>query len=173
MHMMFGYGANGCTFKLDKVFAFDAAPTIVAPAACFGGSPVVINLASLVTVLPVGPVQYYTINGSNQISTTYTITAPGTYTFSVTDEWLCFKCSKLYTVDQLIAGAVLVKDLTLSAISRVNRCNNPGGTGPFSYQMFNAAVGGITPVTGNTFTANNGSGTYSFTITDVQTLLVR
>jgi hypothetical protein len=34
--------------------------------------------------------------------------------------------------------------------------NNHGGTGPFSYQTFNGAtaVGGITPVTGTTFTAN-------------------
>jgi hypothetical protein len=43
-----------------------------------------------------------------------------------------------------------------------------GGTGPFSYQMFNGvAVSGITPVTGNTFTVNPTlAGIYSFVITD-------
>jgi hypothetical protein len=46
--------------KLDISVAFDAAPTIVAPAAqCFWCSPIVINLASLVTVLPVGPTILY------------------------------------------------------------------------------------------------------------------
>jgi hypothetical protein len=44
------------------LFAFDAAPTIVAPATLVNWANLVVdNLASLVTVLPVGPVQYYTI----------------------------------------------------------------------------------------------------------------
>jgi hypothetical protein len=50
--------ANGCVAMQNVTVVSDAPPTIVAPAAqCFAGSPVVINLASLVTV-PVGPVQY-------------------------------------------------------------------------------------------------------------------
>ncbi|MFH6970007.1 T9SS type B sorting domain-containing protein [Flavobacterium petrolei] len=167
--------ANGCTFMLDVNVAFDAAPTIVAPAAqCFVGTPIVINLASLVTVLPVGPAQFYTVNGSNQTNTTYTITTPGTYNFSVTDTNGCISNSVTYTVvNQLIAGAILVKDLTCAPTPAATiNVTITGGTGPFSYQMYNGvtAVGGTTAVIGTTFTANpTTAGFYSFVITDSYT----
>jgi hypothetical protein len=52
---------------------------------------------------------------------------------------------------------LLVKDLTCAPTPAATiDVTITGGTGPFSYQMFNGAtaVSGITPVTGNTFTVN-------------------
>ena len=162
---------NDCTVMQTVRISLDDIPTILDPGAqCFVGAPIVIDLSSLATV-PVGPAQFYTVNGSNQTNATYTITKPGSYYFSVTDANGCISNTVTYTVvNQLIAGALLDKDLTCAPTPAATiNVTITGGVGPFSYQMFNGvtAVGGITPVTGTTFTVNpTTAGTYSFLITD-------
>ncbi len=157
--------ANGCIAIQNVSVVSDAAPTIVAPVAqCFVGTPIVINLAALATV-PMGPEQYYTVNGSNQVSSTYTITAPGVYTFSVTDANGCPSNVVTYTVQpQLTLQANITQDLT---------CPNPasitlvpaGGTA--SYTLFEVDNGTGYVVTTNPFTTVI-AGTYKFRVTDSQ-----
>ncbi len=163
--------ANDCTFKLDVAVAFDATPTMVAPAAqCFVGTPISIDLSTLATV-PMGPAQFYTVNGSNQLSSSYIITTPGVYTFSVTDANGCISNVVTYTVQpQLLANAVLTKDLYCGVpVNATIDVTITGGVAPYSYQMLlNGAPSGVaTPVVGSTFTASvPASGLYSFVITD-------
>nr|WP_315141126.1 T9SS type B sorting domain-containing protein [uncultured Flavobacterium sp.] len=163
--------ANDCTFKLDVAVAFDATPTIVAPAAqCFVGTPISIDLSTLATV-PMGPAQFYTVNGSNQLSSSYIITTPGVYTFSVTDANGCPSNVVTYTVQpQLLANAVLTKDLYCAApVNATIDVTITDGVAPYSYQMLlNGTPSGVaTPVVGSTFTASvPTAGLYSFVITD-------
>ena len=118
-----------------------------------------------------GPVQYYTVNGSNQASTTYTITTPGVYTFSVTDAKGCTSNVVTYIIQpQLLANAVLSKDLYCAApVNATIDVTITDGVAPYSYQMFDGAtlITGPTPVAGPTFTASvPTAGSYTFVITD-------
>lgn len=160
--------ANGCTDMQTVSISKDPLPSIVLPSAqCFVGAPISIDLSlPAVTTVPIGPVKYYTINGSNQTSPNYTISTPGTYVLSVTDANGCISNLVSYIVQpQLTLQANMTQDLT---------CPNPasitlvpaGGTN--SYTTFEVDNGtGYAVITTNPYTTTT-AGTYKFRVTDSQ-----
>ena len=163
--------ANGCVGIESVTVVNNAAPTIVAPAAqCYTGTPLTVNLSPNTITTTYNGTKIYTLNGSVIAGPTATLNGPGTYILGIRDDNGCEDFVNYIVVNQLIAGAVLGKDLTCATpTAAAIDVTISGGTGPFSYQMFNGVtpVGGITPVGGNTFTANpSAAGTYSFVITD-------
>lgn len=164
--------ANGCVAMQPVTVVSNAAPTIVAPAAqCYTGTPLTVDLSpNTITTTYNSINKTYTLDGSVVAGPIVTLNGPGTYVLGIRDDNGCVATVNYTVVDQLIAGAVLAKDLTCAPTPAATiNVNITGGVGPFSYQMFNGvtAVGGITPVTGTTFTANpTTAGIYSFEITD-------
>ncbi|MBW4362847.1 hypothetical protein, partial [Flavobacterium taihuense] len=132
--------SNGCTFKLDISVGLDVSPTIAMPASqCYVGTPFTIDLSVGQTVSKTPAT--YTINGSNQSSSIYTVTAPGTYKLSIVDANGCPSNTVNYVVQpQLSLTANLAQDLTCTVNASVTL----------------TAAGGIAPYV--TYEVNNGTG---------------
>lgn len=168
--------ANGCVAMQNVLVVSDAAPTIVAPAAqCFEGSPLTVDLSpNTITTTYNGINKTYTVNGSVVAGPAVTLNGPGTYILGIRDDNGCEDFVNYTVVDQVIAGAVLVKDLTCAAPTAATiDVTISGGTGPFTVQTL---IGGMptgvpaTGVTGPMYTANpTVAGIYSFEITDSAT----
>jgi gliding motility-associated-like protein len=170
--------SNICTFRINKTIIKDDDPTIIAPALqCYTGSPLSITIPPTWTVDPdFTPAEIaatlFSIGGAFQVSTTFTVNAPGTYPLTIKDKNGCFTTVNYAVNPQLLLNAVLTKEMdcltaqpnatiTLTAI---------GGVGPFTYEA--STDGGVTyaaPGVGfvaNVYTA--GVGTYTFRVTDSQ-----
>ena len=158
--------ANGCFDFVTVPISLDAAPSIAAPTAvCNTGAPIVIDL-SLLSTVPVGPAQFYTVNGSNQTNPTYTITAPGTYNFSVTDANGCVSNVVSYTLrPQLTLQADMTQDLTCPAPASITLVPD-GGTTVYTFEV-NFNNGGYNVIAGSPYTTAI-AGTYKFRVTDSQ-----
>ncbi|PXY38661.1 hypothetical protein DMB65_21820, partial [Flavobacterium cheongpyeongense] len=156
--------SNGCTFKLDIVINEDASPVIVMPAAqCFVGTAFTIDLSvgQTVSKLPAT----YTINGSGQSASTYSITAPGTYQLSITDGNGCVSNTVSYEVKpQLTLSANMTQDLTCIANASVTLTASGGTSTYVSYEV-NDGSGYV--ASANPFTTGT-DGTYKFRVTDSQ-----
>jgi hypothetical protein len=74
--------------------------------------------------------------------------------------------SNVVNVDQLIAGAVLVKDLTCAPSPAATIDTITGGTGIATKCLMGYSCCGITAVTGTTFTANQLQRESPFVIPD-------
>ena len=159
--------ANGCFDFVTVPISLDAAPSIAAPTAvCNTGAPIVIDL-SLLSTVPVGPAQFYTVNGSNQTNPTYTITAPGTYNFSVTDANGCVSNIVSYTLrPQLTLQADMTQDLTCPAPASITLVPD-GGTTVYTTFEVNFNNGGYNVIAGSPYTTAI-AGTYKFRVTDSQ-----
>ncbi len=161
--------ANGCIAMQNVSVVSDAAPTIVAPAAqCYVGTSLTTDL-DLVTTTYNGT-KSYTVDGIAIGTSIATFTTPGTYVLGVKDDNGC-EAFVNYTIEpQLLANAVLTKDLYCAApVNATIDVTISGGVAPYSYQMLlNGRPSGVaTPVVGSTFTASvAASGMYSFVITD-------
>lgn len=164
--------SNGCTDFTTVTITKDISPSIVAPSSqCFVGTPFTIDL-SAVTTVPVGPVQYYTINGSNYTNPIYTIVAPGTYHLSVVDANGCSSNVVDYIVQpQLTLQADMTQDLTCAVNASITLIPAGGTTTYVSYEvMINGLLPYSTlpaPVSPYVYTTNT-AGTYKFRVTDTQ-----
>ncbi|CAH0337479.1 hypothetical protein FVB9288_03242 [Flavobacterium sp. CECT 9288] len=163
--------ANGCLGIVPVTIVNDAEPTIVAPAAqCYTGTPLTVDLDAVTTVY-LGSSKIYTLDGSVVAGPTVTLNGPGTYVLGIRDDNGCEDTVNYTVVDQLIAGAVLAKDLTCAPTPAATiNVTITGGVGLFTVQTL---VGGVptgapaTGVTGPLYTINpTTAGTYSFVITD-------
>jgi gliding motility-associated-like protein len=161
---------NGCTYKLDIATNVDALPTIVTPASqCFVGTPLTIDLLVGQTV-PVGPVKYYTINGSNQTSPIYTITAPGTYKLSIVDANGCSSNVVDYIVQpQLLLNTALTKELDCTTSpDAIVTLTASGGTTPYTLYEYSTNAGTSYTAMGSNVLTTSTAGTYIFRVTDTQ-----
>lgn len=159
--------ANDCTQVTTVAISADLPPTIVLPTPqCFVGTPITLDLSlPAITTVPVGPVKYYTINGSNQTSSTYTITAPGTYKLSVVDANGCSSTIVDYVVQpRLTLMADMTQDLTCALNASVT-LTAAGGETPYVTYEVNDGTGYV--ASANPFTTAT-AGTYKFRVTDTQ-----
>lgn len=156
---------NGCTFKLDFSVSQNTAPAMIAPTVpCFVGTPITIDLSLLATV-PVGPAKYYTVNGANQFNSTFTITAPGTYDFSVTDGNGCVSNVVNFVVNpQLSLQSNLIQDLSCSNPASVTLMPMGGTNSYTTYEVDNGTGFVLITLPYTTLIA----GTYKFRVTDSQ-----
>jgi gliding motility-associated-like protein len=157
--------ANGCVIGTPLAISIikDASPTIVMPALiCFVGSPIAIDLSVGQTV-PVGT-PTYRINGSDQASPIYTITAPGIYKLSIIDGNGCESNIVSYEVKpQVTLVAELLQDLTCALAADI-KLSAGGGTGVYpTYQVEINNSGTFVALP-----ATYGAGTYKFRVTDSQ-----
>ncbi len=127
--------ANGCIAMQNVSVVSDAAPTIVAPAAqCYVGTSLTTDL-DLVTTTYNGT-KSYTVDGIAIGTSIATFTTPGTYVLGVKDDNGC-EAFVNYTIEpQLLANAVLTKDLYCAApVNATIDVTISGGVAPYSYQM--------------------------------------
>ncbi|MFV5687328.1 T9SS type B sorting domain-containing protein [Flavobacterium sp. ZT3R25] len=163
--------ANNCviTTPLAITITKDALPIIVMPASqCFVGTPLTIDLSNGETVA-VGPATYV-INGSNQTSPIYTITAPGTYKLSIVDANACSSNMVDYIVQpQLVLNAALTKELDCKASpNAVVTLTANGGTAPYTLYEYSTNGGtSYTAMVSNVLTTST-AGTYVFRVRDTQ-----
>lgn len=163
--------ANGCVGIVPVSIVNDAEPTISDPATqCYTGTPLIVDLDAVTTVY-LGSSKIYTLDGSVVAGPTVTLNGPGTYVLGIRDDNGCEDTVNYTVVDQLIAGALLDKDLTCAPTPAATiNVTITGGVGPFTVQTL---VGGVptgapaTGVTGPLYTINpTTAGIYSFEITD-------
>lgn len=163
--------ANGCVGIVPVTIVNDAEPTIVAPATqYYTGTPLIVNLDAVTTVY-LGSSKIYTLDGSVVAGPTVTLNGPGTYVLGVRDDNGCEDTVNYTVVDQLIAGALLDKDLTCAPTPAATiNVTITGGVGPFTVQTLVGGVptGAAVPgVVGPVYTFNpTTAGIYSFEITD-------
>lgn len=160
--------ANNCEFTLSTTIIKDAIPTINAPGPlCYVGSPLTADLNLLTTTFNGN--KSYTVNGSAIATSTATFDGPGTYVLGVKDDNGC-EDTVNYTIEkQLLANAVLTKDLYCAApVNATIDVTITDGVAPYTYQMvLNGNPTGLPTTTGSTFTASVAAvGTYTFVITD-------
>ncbi|WP_348825756.1 SprB repeat-containing protein, partial [Flavobacterium aestuarii] len=163
--------ANGCISMQNVVITNDAPPTITAPAPqCYAGSPLTVNLGTLLGTGTYNGVKSFTVNGSAISGAIATLAGPGTYTLGIKDDNGCEAFVDYKIENQLTALASLTKDLYCGApVNAVIDVTIAGGVAPYSYQMYlnGSPSGVVTAVTGSSFTASvPAAGTYHFVITD-------
>ncbi|MDO5969036.1 T9SS type B sorting domain-containing protein [Flavivirga aquimarina] len=164
--------ANDCIEMNTVTITNDALPTINPVAQqCYTGSPLNITL----TGTTFNGSATYSIGSSFQASPNFTISTPGTYNLTIQDDNGC-TATTTYTVEpQLLADALLTKNLTCSLpVEATIDVTISGGTTAYTtYQV--STNGGATysavlpaPV-GASFTYSTAvAGTYQFRITDSQ-----
>ena len=160
---------NGCTQKVDVTITNDAPPTITVPAQqCYVGSDLTVDLDAVTSVY--GGIKSYTLNGSALATSIATFTSAGTYILGIKDDNGCEEFVSYTIQNQLLASAILTKDLYCAgSVDATIDVVISGGVGSYSYQMYldGTAQGLPTTVTGSGFTASVGvAGSYTFVITD-------
>ncbi|WP_044633470.1 T9SS type B sorting domain-containing protein [Neotamlana sedimentorum] len=161
---------NDCiTFTTVTIIA-DAQPTLdpITPQ-CYVGNDLTVNLIGTVSV----GTAMYSMGSGFQVSPSFTITSPGTYTFTIQDGNGCTASQTLVVNPQLQADALLTKDITCVVPTDATIDVNISG-GSASYTTYEISVDGGTTYTvltptpvGNSFTYNTSvAGTYRFRITD-------
>ncbi|MDG2431867.1 T9SS type B sorting domain-containing protein [Flavobacterium sp.] len=162
--------ANGCIAIRSVTIDNNVPPTITAPVAqCFVGSALTVDLDTVTSVY--GGTKFYTVDGVALATSTATFTAAGTYVLGIKDDNGC-EAFVNYTIQpQLLANAVLTKDLYCAApINATIDVTISGGVGPYTVQtILNGVPTGapVSAVAGPVYSASVGTvGTYSFTISD-------
>ncbi|WP_346883306.1 T9SS type B sorting domain-containing protein [uncultured Algibacter sp.] len=154
---------NGCDFRLPVTISRDAIPTLnPIPQQCYTGTPFDVTLSGTVAV----GTPRYNVNGSAfQTSPTFTINAPGTFTFIIQDGNGCPASRTLVVEPQLLLDANLTPNTTC-AIDEEIVLTATGGTGTYTYEV-NFNGGGYVAIAGTPYTAT-ADGTYQFRVTDTQ-----
>ena len=159
--------ANGCiiTIPFTVPVVKDAEPTMGTPTPiCFVGTAVTIDLAALATV-SIGT-GVYRVNGSDITGTTYDITAPGIYTFSVVDGNSCESNIVSFEVKpQVTLLAELLQDLTCTVNASI-ALTPGGGTGTYGSYYVDINGGGYNVITMPY--EPSAAGTYTFRVADSQ-----
>ncbi|TYA72007.1 T9SS type B sorting domain-containing protein [Seonamhaeicola marinus] len=161
---------NDCEFMQSVTITSDGLPTLNPIATqCYDGTDFNVTLSGTVSV---GTAEY-SMGSGYQASPTFTITGPGTYTFTIRDGNGCTATQSLVVEPSLLVSALLTKDLTCSVpMDATIDVTISGGTGTYtSYEV--STDGGTTynPVlptpVGASFTYTTSiAGTYQFRITD-------
>ncbi|KJD34502.1 hypothetical protein PK35_01540 [Tamlana nanhaiensis] len=161
---------NGCITFTTVNISQDATP-ILNPIAqqCYIGSDLVVTLSGSVSV----GTAMYSMGTGYQTSPNFTITSPGTYTFTIRDDNGCTATQTLVVNPQLLANALLTTDIACSAPTDATIDVNISG-GSASYTTYEVSTDSgatytvVTPTpTGSSFTYNTTvAGTYRFRITD-------
>ncbi len=158
--------ANGCEFRFTESITRDANPTI-SPVVdqCYIGSDLTVTLSGTTFN---GSATYSMDGITFQASPTFTISAPGTYTFTIQDDNGC-TASTVYTVQpQLQLLAALTKDLDCTVTPDAIITLTPsGGTSTYTGYEVNYNGGGFVAIPGTPYTAT-AAGTYEFRVTDSQ-----
>lgn len=164
--------AKGCVAMQTVTVVSNAAPTIVAPAPqCYTGTPLTTDLSPITITTTYNTVKAYTLNGTVLATSIATFNGPGTYILGIKDDNGCEAFVNYTITNQLIAGAVLIKDLTCATPTAATvNVTISGGIAPFTVQTLIGGVptgAAVTGVTGPVYTANpTAAGIYSFLITD-------
>ncbi|TDP04226.1 T9SS type B sorting domain-containing protein [Flavobacterium sp. 245] len=156
---------NGCiiTAPITVPVVKDAPPTMGTPAPiCFVGTAVTIDLAALATVnIGTG---VYRVDGSDITGSTYNVTAPGTYKFSVVDGNGCESNIVSFEVKpQVTLLAELLQDLTCTLAADI-KLTPGGGTGTYPIYQVEINNSGTYVALPAVYTA----GTYKFRVEDSQ-----
>ncbi len=157
--------AYGCIQFDTETIIRDADPTLAPiPQQCFVGSPFTVTLSGTVSVGPAS----YSMGGAFQASPTFTISASGTYTFTIRDNNGCTTTEDLIVEPQLQLLAALTKDLDCTVTPDAIITLTPsGGTGTYTGYEVNYNGGGFVAIPGTSYTAT-AAGTYEFRVTDSQ-----
>ncbi|MCB4797964.1 T9SS type B sorting domain-containing protein [Neotamlana laminarinivorans] len=161
---------NDCITFTTVTITADAQPTLDPIATqCYIGNDLTINLTGTVSV----GTAMYSMGSGFQTSPTFTITAPGTYTFTIQDGNGCTASQSLVVNPQLQADALLTKDITCAApIDATIDVDISGGSASYSTFEVSTDSGSsytaFTPtLSGSMFTySTTTAGTYMFRITD-------
>ncbi|WAC02216.1 SprB repeat-containing protein [Lacinutrix neustonica] len=155
--------ANGCEFPLSVIIAEDAVPTIDPVASqCYVGSPLNVTLSGTTY----NGTATYSTGGPFQTSPNFTITTPGTYTFSIRDDNGCVATTPYVVNDQLILSAALTKDLDCTASPDATiTLTATGGDSSYTYEVSTDGGATYSPMGSNVYTATT-AGTYTFRVTD-------
>ena len=162
--------ANDCIEITTVTIINNPLPTINPVAQqCYVGSPLNITL----TGTTYNGTATYSIGSGFQASPNFTINTPGTYTLSIQDDNGCTATTAYVVEPQLLASALLTKDLTCSLpVEATIDVTISGGT--TSYTTYEVSTDGGTTYSavipapaGASFTyATAVAGTYQFRITD-------
>ncbi|TXE11523.1 T9SS type B sorting domain-containing protein [Seonamhaeicola algicola] len=157
--------AYGCIQFDTETIIRDADPTLdPIPQQCFIGSPLSITLSGTVSVGPAS----YSMGGAFQSSPTFSITTPGSYTFTIRDANGCTATQSLVVEPQLQLLAELTKELDCTITPDATITLTPsGGTGTYTTYEVDYNGGGFVAIGGSPYTAV-AAGTYQFRVTDSQ-----
>ncbi|KAF2339262.1 T9SS type B sorting domain-containing protein [Flavobacterium tistrianum] len=184
-YIISGVDSKSCSDAMDTELVIDPASKPQAVVVQNSGLCFDNNAGAKITVNIIGGVGPFTYKvstdggityGSSSASFTttsfdYKVTAPGKYSFLITDANSCDALAVSQTIDEQISARSSISGaLTCTTGKATIEVTISGGTAPYKYVVKNKATNTVLftsgDITGPTFTYTDVPGTYVFTITD-------